>query len=79
MKNPFKKNDNSNGLLIAGIIGGAIAAGIITALIINHKRELADAAAEAKEHATDYLKAKSKQLKKHKSDVNDLADIISHS
>lgn len=78
MKNPFKKHNN-NGLLIAGIIGGAVAAGIITALIIRHRHELAEAAAEAKEHATDYLKDKKQQLKKHKTDVSELADIVSHS
>lgn len=76
MKNPFRKH-NSNGLLIAGIIGGAVAAGLITALIIRHRHELAEAAAEAKEHATDYLAKKNQQLKKHKTDVTELANIVS--
>ena len=78
MKNPFKKQHN-NSLLIAGIIGGAFAAGAITYLIFKHRRELAEAAAEAKAHAQDYLKDKAGKFKKHKSDVDDLADIVSHS
>ncbi|RCH56349.1 hypothetical protein DJ568_00365 [Mucilaginibacter hurinus] len=79
MKNPFKKHDKNTSLLIAGIIGGAAAAGAITYLIFNHRRELADAAAAAKEQATAYLKEKEGHLKKHKSDIGDLKDIISHS
>ncbi len=77
MKNPFKKQKNHS-LLIAGIIGGAFAAGTIAFLIFKHRQELADAAAEAKAHAQDYLKEKAGKLKKHKSDVDDLADIVSH-
>lgn len=75
MKSPFKK-DKSNSLLIAGIAGGAIAAGIITALIIRHRHELAEAAAEVKEHAMDYLEKQKSKLKQHKSDVNDLTDVV---
>ncbi|RYY37793.1 MAG: hypothetical protein EOP46_01325 [Sphingobacteriaceae bacterium] len=78
MKNPFKKQ-KSHSLLIAGIIGGAFAAGAITYLIFKHRHELAEEAAKAKEHAQDYLKEKAGKLKKHKSDVGDLADIVSHS
>ncbi len=78
MKNPFKKHNKNNALLIAGIIGGAVAAGLITALIIRNRHALADAAKDAKVRATDYLNDKKQHLKKHKTDVHELADIISH-
>ena len=77
MKNPFKKHDNSN-LLIAGLALGAIFTGAITYIYIKRKADIDAAAAELKEHAQDYLKKKEKQLKKHKSDVADLADIVHH-
>ncbi|OOQ59047.1 hypothetical protein [Mucilaginibacter pedocola] len=75
MKNPFKKQDNSN-KLIAGLALGAVFAGVITYLYIKKKAVIDAEAAELKEHAQDYLKAKAKRIKKLKSDVSELADSI---
>lgn len=75
MKNPFKK-DKNNGLLIAGIIGGAVAAGIVTALILRHKDELKAIAEEARENTTDYLAKKEHHLKKKRTDLGDLTEIV---
>jgi esterase/lipase len=77
MKNPFVKEDNSN-ILIAGLALGAIFAGAITYLYIKRKADIDAAAAELKEHAQDYLKKKEKKMKKHKTDVSELADIVHH-
>ncbi|RWY47136.1 hypothetical protein [Mucilaginibacter gilvus] len=77
MKNPFKKQDNSN-ILIAGLALGAIFAGAITYLYIKRKADIDAAAAELKAHAQDYLKNKGAQMKKHKSDISELADIVQH-
>jgi len=77
MKNPFKKQDNSN-ILIAGLALGAIFAGAITWLYIKRKADIDAAAAELHDHAQDYLKKKGKQAKKLKTDVSDLADIVQH-
>lgn len=75
MKNPFQKEENSNGLL-AGLALGAIFAGAITYLYIKRKADVEAAAAELKEHAQDYLKEKEKHLKKAKTDVSELAHLI---
>lgn len=75
MKNPFKKEDNS-GILISGLLIGAMFAGAITYLYIRKKRELKEAADELAEHAQDYLKKKEPKIKKHKTDVKDLASIV---
>ncbi|MDT3401455.1 hypothetical protein [Mucilaginibacter terrae] len=71
MKNLFKR-DKNNGLLIAGIIGGAIAAGIVTVLLTRHKSELRSLARAAEEKATDYLEKKTHRLKKQRTDLSKL-------
>ncbi|QXV67186.1 hypothetical protein FPZ42_01150 [Mucilaginibacter achroorhodeus] len=71
MKNPFKKEDN-HGILISGLLIGAMFAGAITYLYIKKKSELQEAGEDIKEHAKDYLKKKAGKLKKHKSDISDL-------
>ena len=76
MKNPFIKEDSNAGLL-TGLIIGAITAGGLAYLYYAKKKELAEAAAYAKEHATDYLKDKVHRIKKHKTDLHDLQSIIS--
>ena len=75
MKNPFKKEDNS-GILISGLLIGAMFAGAITYLYIKKKRDLKDAADELAEHAQDYLKKKAPKAKKHKTDVKELEAIV---
>jgi uncharacterized membrane protein YgaE (UPF0421/DUF939 family) len=77
MKNPFAKEDNS-GILISGLLIGAMFAGAITYLFIKKKSDLKDAADEVKSHAKDYLKKKEAKLKKHKSDIGDLNEIADH-
>jgi esterase/lipase len=78
MKNPFHKEDNSN-LLVAGLALGAIFAGAITYLYIKRKADILAAEAELKEHAQDYLKAKAPHVKKVKTGIHELADIVHHS
>jgi len=75
MKNPFKQEDNHS-FLIPGLLIGAMFAGAITYLYIRKKSELKEAADELKSHAKDYLKKREGKLKKHKSDINDLEDIV---
>ena len=77
MKNPFIKEDNSAGLL-TGLVIGAIATGSIVYLYFRKKKEMANAVAYAKDHAQDYLKEKTRHHKKHKSDVQDLENIVTH-
>ncbi len=77
MKNPFIREDSSAGL-IAGLAIGAIAAGGAVYLYFKKRKEMAEAAAYAKEHALDYLKQKAPHFKKHKSDVQDLESIIAN-
>jgi len=77
MKNPFIKEEHDGGL-IAGLIIGAIATAGIAYLYLQKRRQIAEAAAYAKEHAKDYLKDKAHPLKKHKTDVHDLESIVTH-
>ncbi|MBK0380386.1 hypothetical protein [Mucilaginibacter segetis] len=76
MKNPFHKHHDNSNKLIAGLALGAIFAGAITYLYIKRKADIEAEAARLKEHAQDYLKEKRQKMKKHKSDVDDLEDII---
>ncbi|MBB5396449.1 MULTISPECIES: hypothetical protein [unclassified Mucilaginibacter] len=78
MKNPFKKHDSSSGKLVAGLALGAIFAGAIVYLYIKRKADIEAEAAELKEHAQDYLKEKHKGAKKLKTDVSELANVVSH-
>jgi len=76
MKNPFVK-ETSDSLWIGTILTGLISAGTL-ALIFYAKyaaEKKAKAAAEQyhQEHAGDYLKPK--HLKKHRSDIHDLASL----
>ena len=78
MKNPFKQEDNS-GLLIGTLILTAAAVGTATYYYVKRRRELAEAAAQLKEHATDYLKEKAKKAKKkQKTDVHELQNLVKH-
>ncbi|MBL4675838.1 MAG: hypothetical protein JKY70_06490 [Mucilaginibacter sp.] len=73
MKNPFKQED-SNSFLIPGLLIGAMFAGAITYLYIKKKSDLIAEANELKAHAKDYLKKKEGKLKKHKSDIDEIAE-----
>lgn len=70
MKNPFKSEDNT-GLIVGAIVAGALAAGAGIWFYLRGKRA-AEAEAYRQEHAKDYLKAKDKKKKKHKTDVHEL-------
>jgi uncharacterized protein HemX len=74
MKNPFNKENNS-GLIIGAIVAGTLAAGAGIWFYLRGKRA-AEAAAYHREHAQDYLKKKQKKKKKHRSDINDLENVI---
>jgi len=76
MKNPFNKEDHS-GLIVGAIVAGALAAGAGIWFYLRGKRA-AEEEAYRHEHAQDYLKTKQKKKKKHKTDVSDLAGIVSH-
>jgi uncharacterized protein HemX len=75
MKNPFNKEDHS-GLIIGAIVAGALAAGAGFWFYLQGKR--AAEQAYRHEHAQDYLKAKEKKKKKHKTDVSELAAVVHH-
>ncbi|HEK22020.1 MULTISPECIES: hypothetical protein [unclassified Mucilaginibacter] len=75
MKNPFKQEEN-HGILISGLLIGAMFAGAITYLYIRKKSDLKEAADELKSHAKDYLKKKEGKLKKHKRDIEELGGIV---
>jgi uncharacterized protein HemX len=74
MKNPFKKESNSQVLIAAGI-AGALAAGAGILYYLRAKRA-AEAEAYRHEHAQDYLDKKQPKKKKHKTDVSELSEII---
>jgi DNA-directed RNA polymerase subunit M/transcription elongation factor TFIIS len=79
MKNPFEKEDNS--LVIAAVAIGAIAAGAIAYLYTTRygsifRNKVNEKVEENKEHATDYLAKKSHQLKKKKTDLHEIQEII---
>ena len=76
MKNPFNKEDHS-GLIIGAVIAGALAAGAGIWFYLRGKRA-AEEEAYRHEHAQDYLKAKKKNKKKHKSDVEELENLVHH-
>jgi len=74
MKNPFIKENNS-GMWIAGLGIGIIAAGAAAYYWVKNNGET-EAITEGRPHANDYLINRSGKMKKHKSDVNDLAEIV---
>ena len=80
MKNPFVKEDDTS-LVIVAVAVGAILAGAIAYLYSKKNgnpfsKKIADVAEEGKEHATDYLKKKSHHLKKKKTDLHEIEDIV---
>lgn len=75
MKNPFVKEDNT-ALWIAAAVTGALAAGAGIWFYLHGKRT--GALEEQLDNAQDYLEKKHKKLKKHKTDLHDLEDIIHH-
>jgi hypothetical protein len=76
MKNPFNK-ENHSGLIIGAIAAGALAAGAGIWFYLRGKRAAEDEAYRH-EHAQDYLKAKQKKKKKHRTGISDLAGIVNH-
>lgn len=76
MKNPFNKKDNTM-LYIAAAITGALAAGAGIWFYLRGKRA-AEAEAYRLDHAQDYLRAKKKIMKKHKTDISKLGDFVHH-
>jgi uncharacterized protein HemX len=76
MKKLFVKTDRST-IWIGAAVAGALAAGAGIWFYLQGKRAAAQEATAA-EHAQDYLKEKRKKLKKHKTDVHELAEIVHH-
>ncbi|UOE52497.1 hypothetical protein MTO98_15585 [Mucilaginibacter sp. SMC90] len=76
MKNPFHK-ENNTGIIVGAIVAGALAAGAGIWFYLRGKRA-AEAEAYRLEHARDYLAEKQHKKQKHKTDVHDLAAIVSH-
>jgi hypothetical protein len=72
MKNPFIKESNNTGLLIAGAVTGVIAAGAAAWYYIKR----ATGKPEHNEHALDYLQP-APVLHKKKTDLHDLHTIAS--
>jgi len=75
MKNPFKKNESSAGL-IAGLAIGVIATAGLVYVYLQKRAAMKAAAKELKAHAKDYLKVKAGKFKKHKSDIEQLDHLI---
>jgi hypothetical protein len=76
MKNPFIK-ENNTGLWIAAAVGSAIAAAAGIWFYQRGKRA-AELEAYRREHAQDYLENKKHQMKKHKTDLHELGDLVHH-
>lgn len=80
MKNPFDKEDDKS-LVIIAVSVGAILAGAIAYLYakrtgFSFNKKIAEVTEEGKEHATDYLKKKTPHLKKKKTDLHEIEDIV---
>lgn len=80
MKNPFDKEDDKS-LVIVAISVGAILAGAIAYLYakktgFSFNKQLAAVTEEGKEHATDYLKKKTPHLRKKKTDLHEIEEIV---
>ncbi|WP_040625728.1 hypothetical protein [Mucilaginibacter paludis] len=76
MKNPFV-TQNHNTALVATLAISTAALGGLTYWFIRRRQEIAAAAAELKEHASDYLKPHPK--KKLRADKHDLESLVNHS
>jgi hypothetical protein len=76
MKNPFIKDDNTLSWIAAGV-GSVVAAGAGVWYYLRSRR-LAAEEAYRHEHAQDYLQEKHPMMKKHKTDVSELGDLVHH-
>lgn len=76
MKKIFLKEDRTT-LYISAVVIGALAAGAGIWFYLRGKRA-AEEEADRHEHAQDYLKAKQKKKKKHKTDLHELEEIVKH-
>ena len=76
MKKTFIKTDRST-IWIGAAVAGTLAAGAGIWFYLQGKRAAA-LEATAAEHAQDYQKGRKKKLKKHKTDVHELAEIAQH-
>ena len=75
MKNPFIKENNS-GMWIAGLGIGLVAAGAAAYYWVKNKSQ-SEEMFNSNHHATDYLTNRNGGMKKHKSDISELAPIAS--
>ena len=80
MKNPLVKEDDTS-LVIVAVAVGAILAGAISYLYatktgFSFRKKVADVAEEGKEHATDYLEKKNHHLKKKKTGLHEIEEIV---
>jgi len=80
MKNPFVKEETSDGLWIGTLLTGLISAGTLVLIVYVRysagKKVKAEKEQYKHEHAGDYLK--SKPAKKHQSDIEDLPGLTHH-
>jgi gas vesicle protein len=80
MKIPFKSNNNQ-ALIITAVTLVTAAAGALAYLFATKsgketREQLQDAVEEGSEHAQDYLEAKTHHLKKKKTDLHELEDLV---
>ncbi len=75
MKNLFVKHNNT-GMWIAGLGIGLVAAGAAAYYWVKNSGE-SEAMIEGRPHPTDYLANRNGSMKKHKSDVSELAQMAS--
>lgn len=75
MKNPFIR-ENNTGMWIAGLGIGLVAAGAAAYYWVKNSGET-EAINEERPHSTDYLANRHGNMKKHKSDVSELAQMAS--
>ncbi|SCW87271.1 MULTISPECIES: hypothetical protein [unclassified Mucilaginibacter] len=76
MKNLFAQKNNT-GLWITAGITGVLAAGAGIWFYFRGKKS-DETAGSQQEHVQDYLEAKHPKKKKHKTDVDELADLVHH-
>ncbi|CAM3672686.1 hypothetical protein MUGA111182_02460 [Mucilaginibacter galii] len=80
MKNPFEKEDDKS-LVIVAVSVGAILAGAIAYLYAKRtgfslNKKVNEVIEEGSEHATDYLTKKVPHLKKKKTDLHEIEEIV---
>lgn len=80
MKIPFKSNNNQTLVITAVTLVTAAAAALAYLFATKSgqetRQQIEDAVEEGSEHAQDYLEAKTHHLKKKKTDLHELEDLV---